>query len=207
MLYDYARRWGLTVNVDKTKAVIFRAASEFTCLAGPAQAGRAVRRQLRKVRQRRWLRQRRHRGGHHCSWAEAGVAGLAACVRKHEGEAGAPCSGVDVRDGRWQQLARAAAEPSGCSISRLRHKSSGSIRRLHEVSGQPGCARSISRWRGNIGDVPDFSAVNSCSKTHPDVRCSMQACLSLRTYQQAADAMHRLCYRLGNNCERRSDCA
>ena len=31
MLYDYARRWGLTVNVDKTKAVIFRAASTPVC--------------------------------------------------------------------------------------------------------------------------------------------------------------------------------
>ena len=31
MLYDYARRWGLTVNDDKTKAVIFRAASIPVC--------------------------------------------------------------------------------------------------------------------------------------------------------------------------------
>ncbi len=31
VLYDYARRWGLAVNVDKTKAVIFRAASTPVC--------------------------------------------------------------------------------------------------------------------------------------------------------------------------------
>ena len=31
VLHDYARRWGLTVNVDKTKAVVYKAASNSVC--------------------------------------------------------------------------------------------------------------------------------------------------------------------------------